>query len=473
MVSLEGKAPLLEKRGLLGLAACGVSGLGACLVVLWTLSSWADALQIPAYDTAFFEQVVWNVGHGDGWSSGYFAANFLGLHFEPLLVVPALLERAVPDWRVLLVLEGLALGASAPAAFLFLRALLGGRRHAALTAGALAVPLPFWVLLQNAATGAFHTEAIALPLLLLAGWLGLRGRSWWCWSMLLLGLAAKEDEAYATLVLGLVLFRFGSSRRQGAAIVAFSLLWAGALELWLMPHLLEGQRSDLASYYAWLHHPTAAMFLGHLARPAGWAALAVAVAGMAGLPLLRPGWLLLVAPPFLGSLLSDHWPQPALALQYGLPVVVPILVAGGLGAARFLDAERPWARRLATPPVLAALAVPALVLGAVLGPLAGRGPGVGSPRVAQLASCTAVIPAGAPVATDDDVAVWLSARTGEGPLTTAAPGDWLVVDTRTTPPRYVDAGARSRILHRLPRSGRRLACTRDSFQVWTSAPPPG
>lgn len=454
-------------RALLPALAPCLAGAVAFALYLVTLLRRAAALRIPAYDTAFFEQVVWNVGHGNGWSSGYLDAGFLGLHFEPLLLLPALLERLGAGWQVLLVLESAGLAASGPAAFLFLRSLLGGRPSAALTAAALATPVPFWILLQNAADASYHTETLGLPLVLLAGWLGLGGRWPFVWGALALALAAKEDQAYTTLVVGLVLLRYGPSRLGAALVCAVSVAWAGGLELWVMPHLLPGGRSDLASYYAWLLRPTAAAVLGHLARPAGWVAVGVAVLGMAALPLLRPAWLLLTFPPFLGSLLSDHWPQPALDLQYGLPVVVPLLVAGGLGAARLLDLERPFVRRPASRSLLAALALPALVLGVALGPMPGYARPAGRPLSRQLASCAAAVPARAPVATDDDVAIWVAARPQEMPLTDEQPEDWLVIDTRRAPPGYVDQAARSRMLRRLPRSGRVLACSTGRFQVWT------
>src|SRR5215472_13303513 len=107
------------RPGVLPLAAAAA----AATLYGWTLVSRADALLLPAYDTAFFQQVVWNVGHGGGFSSSFFPANFLGLHFEPLLAVPALLERLWADARLLSLLNALAIAATAPAAYLFLDAL--------------------------------------------------------------------------------------------------------------------------------------------------------------------------------------------------------------------------------------------------------------------------------------------------------------------------------------------------------------
>src|SRR5258706_106927 len=122
-----------------------VAGATAAAAFAWSLARRSDALLLPAYDTAFFQQVVWTLGHGRGFASGFFPASLLGLHFEPLLAAPALLELAWPDARLLGLLQAVALGAAGPAAYLLLDALLPGRR---LVAAVLAAPVPFWAALQ-------------------------------------------------------------------------------------------------------------------------------------------------------------------------------------------------------------------------------------------------------------------------------------------------------------------------------------
>src|SRR5215467_1817223 len=118
------------RPGVLPLAAA----IAAAALYGWTLLSRADALLLPAYDTAFFQQVVWNIGHGRGFASDFFPASFLGLHFSPLLLL--LGELVANRWL----------------------------------AAALAAPVPLWAALQQAAWAGFHPEALALPLVLLAGW---------------------------------------------------------------------------------------------------------------------------------------------------------------------------------------------------------------------------------------------------------------------------------------------------------------
>jgi uncharacterized membrane protein len=424
----------------------------------------AQALDLPAYDNAFFQQVVWNIGHGGGFSAGFFPADFLGLHFSPLLALPALLELAWPDPRVLSLLHALALAASAPAAFLFLRALLADRPRGDWVAAALAAPLPFWAELQQAARAGFHTEALALPLVLLAGWAGLGGRPRLAWALALFGLTAREDQAYAVAVMGLLLLCHGPSRRLAAAFVAMALGWALVVEEILMPVLRGGVVSQVDNYYQWLHTASLQALGSALLAPAGWAAFAGMVASLAGLPLLRPGWFALTLPPLAASLLSAHHPQPELLFQYGLPLVLPLLVAAGLGAAwlmdrRFASGVPSWA--------LGAAMAPALLIGILVGPLI-RDPGDPSRALHRLQACTSALPARAALAADDATALPLAARPVLKLSTEAAPADYLLVDLEGPQPAYVDTVRRDAVLAWLP-GGRRLLCADGRFQLWSPA----
>jgi uncharacterized membrane protein len=419
----------------------------------------AQALDLPAYDNAFFEQVVWNLGHGRGFTSTFFPANFLGLHFSPLLALPALFELSWPDGDLLSLLHAAALAATAPAAFLFLRALLGERPRAGLTAAALAAPLPLWAELQQAARAGFHTEALAVPALLLAGWAGLRGRTFLCCALALAALTAKEDQVYGAAVIGLMLFFHGPSRRLGGALVVAACAWGLAVELVVMPYFLGRVVSQVDSYYRWLHTAPPGAILTAFLNLRGWLAFAGLTASMAGLPLLRLRWLALALPPLSADLLSAHHPQPELLFQYGLPLVVPILVAGGLGARRFLD----WRPQ---PVALAALAVPALLIGLIGGPLA-RTPVVPSATRQQLLTCTASLPPGAPAAVDDTTALPLAARPVLHMITEASSTDFVVVDRSGRLPSYLDGPRRQDVLARLPAEGRRLICDDGRFQLWS------
>jgi len=461
------------RPGVLPLAAAAA----AATLFGWTLLSRADALLLPAYDTAFFQQVVWNAGHGGGFSSSFFPANFLGLHFEPLLAVPALLERLSADARLLSLLNALAIAATAPAAYLFLDAVtlpraVGGvpgeaggggpsARGRGWLAAALAAPLPFWSALQEAARAGFHTEVLALPLVLLAGWAGLRGRWVACWALAIVALLAKEDQGYAVAVVGALLFFHGPSRLPAAGLAGVAVSWGVAIEYAVMPALRGSVVSQVDSYYRWLHAASAGQIAHALANPAGWLAFGGMVACLAGLPLLRPGWLTLALPPLAADLLSAHGPQPELRLQYALPLVVPLLVAAGLGARR-LPEPLPAAS-------IAGMSVPALVLGVVVGPLPGVDVMHPTPALARLHACTARLPATAPTAADDSTAAALASRPVLRLLPDARPGDFAVVDRSGRLPDYISRPDRNRVLADLPGQGRRLLCDDGRFQLWGPA----
>src|SRR5712664_3219906 len=129
-----------------------------------------------AWDFAYDQQIVWNISVGQGFYSSFARANFLGIHLELIFVVLAAIEKLWASPVVLLIFSSASLAATAPAAYLFFRALLPPDRAASpWVAVALAAPIPFWIATQEATTDSFHPENLALPLALLAAWAGLCG----------------------------------------------------------------------------------------------------------------------------------------------------------------------------------------------------------------------------------------------------------------------------------------------------------
>src|SRR5205807_1432642 len=151
-------------------------------------------------------------------------------------------------------------------------------------------------------------------------------------------------------VAGLVVAAFGFLRALG---LCGSLAGALALPLPLWPAVQEATRANF--------HPETigicAALLAGWAGPRGrtvlcWLA-ALAMVGCAGaLPLLRPAWLALALPPLLADLLSAHGPQPFLHLQYGLPLVVPMLAAAAIAARAWAPAAARLVPALALAPIL-------------------------------------------------------------------------------------------------------------------------
>src|SRR4029077_13127394 len=141
--------------------------MAAAIAFGWTLHLMLLRLYgmtAPSWDLGYDQQVIWNISTGQGFYSSYARANFLGIHFELILVVLAAVEKLWANPAVLLIFSSAGLAATAPAAFLFFRSLLPHDRPASpWLAVALAAPIPFWAAIQEAARDFFHPENMALP----------------------------------------------------------------------------------------------------------------------------------------------------------------------------------------------------------------------------------------------------------------------------------------------------------------------
>jgi len=493
-VHVAGSAARPGRAQLLGPTLVVAAAVGVAAWYLVLLLRRHDGLASQAYDLAFFQQLVWNLGRGNGLVSSLETGNFLGLHFSPLLALPAALEVIWPDARLLSALHVVGLAALGPATFLLVRALLRPSSAASMVAAALAAPVPIWAIVQEAARADFHTEAIGIPLALLAGWAGLSGRIPWMWLLGGAALLAKEDQAWAVAVVGLVVARAPggapSRRRQGLRLTAVSLVYGVVIVVAVMPLIraATGGSTPFAGYYGWLPDALGAGGPGmaieaaarSLGRLDGWLMAGGMVLSGAGLGVLRPSWLVLLVPPLALNLLSHHEPQPALRLHYGLSLLVPAVVASGLGARRLLaigsvlrrrragQRGRRLSRRSSGWPI--ALAVPALVVAlgqASLPPLAGAGGPFAYPPARESAESAAVlIPPAAKIAVDDGMAVLFANRQHLTLLGQPIPPDaWVVADRTPSLPGYIDRVIRAESLQTVTRE-RPLLHDDGRIRVW-------
>ena len=491
--------------------AAGIAGFAWMAWLGWLR---AEGLATNAFDQAYFQQLVWSIGQGQGFRSSFNPGDFLGLHFSPLLVVPAVAELALPDARVLTMLQAAALGLSVPAAFLLLRAALGRGRRAAWLAMALAAPMPMWPIMQQQVRADFHTESLALPLVLLAGWAGLTRRTRLMLLAAVIALLAKEDQAYPVAVIGLLVavrapgrVRTGP-RRGGLILVGIAVAWGIAVFGVVKPFLRAGVAYDTDRYYAWLGGGVGVVnsvfertgeVAAALARPDGWIVAAWLMAGLGGLALLRPRWLLLVLPPLVAHLLSSQGPQHDVLLQYGLLLVVPAMVAAALGGRRLLtlvlrarrrrrrrsarhgsvtaagfvgpaprrDRSRPWA--------MAMLALPALIAAFAAGSIPPfsdleRGFWARPAAIERLRDVAAHVPADAVLSVDWGLASVVADRRSLELLPYDAPDAYVLVDRRpyvTGRFRWADRPA---FIAALEESSRPLLVDDGRFRLWGPEP---
>ena len=428
-----------------------------------------------AWDFAYDQQVIWNISQGQGFYSSFAHANFLGIHFELIFVVLAAVEKLWPSPAVLLIFSSAGLAATAPAAYLFFRAILPAERaETPWLAVGLSTAIPFWAAVQEAARDFFHPENMALAFALLAAWAGIRGHRVAMWGFCLLTLSCKEDQVYTIGVVALLMREYGAP--QVKKHWRFILYVAGGWFLIgtgiVQQHFRNGGYTDFV-YYRWLVglDPTLPLspltVLEALFRPNALLVVVATIAGMCLMPLFARRWLLLAVPPYLANVLSGHTPQNILHLHYVLLLLFPIIVAGGVGAAKFLET-----RSLKPSHALAAM-LPALILGFAIGRFP---PALQSDRslyahpdtVAQLRAATRIIPADAPVDADDGLTVWLANRHTINDFPDRLSDDaYVVIDREAYLSGPTSPTTRRRYLEALPSSGRRVLYDDGRFVVWS------
>lgn len=457
----------------------------------------ADGLASPAYDLGFFQQVIWSIGGDSPWTSSFHRGSFLGLHFSPILAVPAAIERVVgPDARLLSAIHALTLGAVAPAAFLALRAALRPSRLAVPVAAGLTAPIPVWAAMQEALRADFHPEAIGVVFALVAIWAGLSGHRALLWSAAIAALACREDLGYAAMVAGLVVAVRGPARLRphGRLLALAAVAWTAVVFLVLMPAFRAGAVVDTARYYAWLGSAAdlealAAQVSARLTRLDGWFVAAGMLASVVMLPVVRPRWLVLLVPPLLATLLSAHSPQAVLRFQYPLILFVPMLAATAFGARRVLAVahltarrtrgHRPVRSRAARAGLFVALSLPALGVAIAQGSVPPFDPEAGRafdrPQgLAALREVAAVIPPDALVIADDGLVAPLAARPAVRPISAALPrGAWVVIERDPWAPNSIARERRDRVVARLEADRRPLVRDDGRFRLWGPRPPGG
>jgi uncharacterized membrane protein len=444
----------------------------------WTLNGELQRLYDmtgSAWDFGYDQQVIWNISQGQGFYSSFARANFLGIHFELIFVLLAAVEKFWPSPIVLLVFSSAGLAATAPAGYLFFRAILpAGRAESPWLAVALSSTIPFWAAIQEAARDFFHPENMALAFALLAAWAGIRGRRVAMWTLCLLTLTCKEDQVYTVAVIGILMSAYGAPqvKKHWRFIVYLAGAWFLIGTGIVQQHFRNGGYTDFV-YYRWLIGldpslpVTPLSVLEAILRPGALLVVAAIIASMFALPLLAPRWLILAIPPYLANVLSGHVPQNVLHLHYVLLLMFPLIVAGGVGARRFLEVRT-------LRPVLALGAVlPALILGWGVGRFP---PALGADTslydrpntVAELQAATAMIPATAPVNADNGLAVWLANRHTINDFPDRLDGTcYVVVDDNAYISGPTNPQQRQEVINALPSSGRRKLFDDGRFQVWS------
>lgn len=305
------------------------------------------AYESSSYDLAFFDQIVWNTAHGRWFETTFVTYNFLGQHFQPVLLLFAAGYRLGGGVELLLITQTLFVSfAAVPLYYAVRRASDSGVAALAFTcAYLLSAPL------HNALDFDFHPELMGLFFAFLALYYLTAHRPVATVVALLPLLAMKEDMPLVLAAFAMLL-AVGGHRRAAGTLLSVAFVWAFAVVLVVMPWLRDGS-SDLTARYAYLSDGSNALTLTphlvsrafeHLASGPVEAVLRL-LSTTAFVALLSPVTLLGALPNTLLSTLADHPQQSTLDLHYVMAplalswVAVTLAIADvreGVGIARLV-----------------------------------------------------------------------------------------------------------------------------------------
>ena len=334
---------------LVGRVVVGASA--AYALAVGTLALLRYASFASDFDHGIFSQYVWLLGHLHEPFNTVNLRTLLGDHVEPGIALLAPLGTLGVGAPGILVVQTLALAATAPLLYLLARE-RGAHGWIA------AVPALLWCaspVVLRPALHDFHPEAL-VPVLLVGGLLALeRERTAWFLVTAVVACSMKEDIGLTYAALGLVLLWEGR-RRLGAALAVGAAAWSALAVYVVLPAFgnaateefgprFAGDRgdsfSDVVRYG--LLHPFSTV--DRALTPTDVGILAMLVLTTGGLCLLAPRWLVVVVPAAALNLLSAYDLQHTIQYHYWIVAAAAASAAGAVGAARVrAPAATTWLR---------------------------------------------------------------------------------------------------------------------------------
>lgn len=373
-----------------------------------------------AYDLGFFDQIIWNTAHGHFFQTSFVSYNFLGLHFQPILLLFAALYRLGAGVESLLVVQAIFVGAAAVPLYCAVRRMSGS----GLAALAMALAFLLTSSLHSALDFDFHPELMGFFFVFLALYYLAAGRPQATIISLLPLLALKETMPLILAAFAVLLF-IGSHRRHALWLMLCAVGWTAAFALIVMP-ILRGGDPGLTSRYEYLISGSSAVSVIPDILSRGFQhiddGLVIAVRHVlpaAAVALLAPAAALVVLPPLLFHVLSERGPQAHLELHYVMMPLAMSFVAASFGIRALARGEgvaghlrrvgSPAARAVSGAGVLLAATLLSFALSSPYAPGATReGPDAADVHI--LNQALSLIPADAPVSAQSTILPHLSHR---------------------------------------------------------------
>ena len=432
------------------------------------------AFQSNAYDLGFFDQIIWNTSQGRFFQTSFVSYNFLGQHFDPVLLLFAGFYRLGAGIEFLVIAQAVAVALAALPLFLAARHISGNQAIAALCSGAFLLSAP----IHEAVWFDFHPEAAVFLFLFLGVYFLVADRPLAACIAVLPLLSLKEDMALVVLVFAAFAW-FRGHRRPAAWLAGAAALWLIATVFVVMPLLHDGD-SDLTRRYTYLWAGSSTLEFAPVAAAralehfeeftlSGFLGL---LSSLAFLPLLSPVGVVAAVPLVLVNGLSDHPEQSQLQLHYGVPALAVFWLATLLALDKLRRAYGHHAMLHSVPAVAAGL----LLVGALHGFVTESpfSPGRSSPELPHsqrdaLKAALRVLPGGASASAQSTILPHVSQRRHVYEFPDIRQADYIVIDARLPVSAQSKASGYHAVLESLHARGYERVLDRDGVQVWRRA----
>jgi uncharacterized membrane protein len=305
-----------------------------------------DAFGTWSFDLGIYDQGFWLVSRGGQTFMTVRGLDFWGQHVNLIAYLFAPFYWLGAGARFLFVVQAIGLGAGAIPTYLIAR----DRLRSPWMGGVFAFVFLMYAPIQWISWANFHPEALVITPFLFAWWFASNRRWRWCFAMLILALAMREDTALAVIVMGVVVAGYGwRSRgrrgpfRMGGLVSALGVAWYALSTKLFIPHFNDGAQPFYIEYFygsygkdipsivgTIVRHPSRVVrdatkpdrtqFYRDLSYPLG------------GILVLGVGALLMAAPQMLASVIGSSPYARQIHYQYTSVIIAPLIIASIEGA---------------------------------------------------------------------------------------------------------------------------------------------
>ena len=301
-------------------------------------------------DIGQYDQAIWGILHGEPFLNTISfnkQVNWLGHHFNPILILFTPLYAIIPSVHWLTFAQALALSLAAWPLFLLASHVCLSEKTGLLWAVTY-LANPF---LLNAAAWDFHPITLAVPFVATSMLAIEKKNPYLLFAVTLVILLCKEHYGIMAVGFGLLWYIRNKSWQPGAGLILIGLLHSFIVLGIVMPALSPtGEHIMLASRYGWLGHSVGEIIIRSFTDPfsiikvvmidfGGIYYIALLLSTFCGFPILAPEFLLPGSADLLANLLSANSMSKA-NFAYHSVALIPVLAAAAVYGVKRLSSHQ-------------------------------------------------------------------------------------------------------------------------------------